>query len=104
MRFFLFGPRMIHGLVRPGISFGPEDLGRLKQPAKSAQSEISGSFVYVFKGDHNMTKIGVSTNPDARLAALRTASPFPIDYAFVGATPGNGFDIEKKAHELLEHH
>jgi hypothetical protein len=26
MRFWLSGPRMLGGLVRPGVSFGPEDL------------------------------------------------------------------------------
>lgn len=58
----------------------------------------------MIRGDHNMTKIGVSTNPNARLASLRTASAFPIDFAFVGATPSNGYDIEARAHAMLAKH
>jgi hypothetical protein len=29
MRFWLSGPRLFRGMVRPGISFGPEDLRSL---------------------------------------------------------------------------
>lgn len=98
MRFFFTGPR-IFGL-RPGISFGPEDWRRA---TRKTSSSITGSFVYVVRGDHNLTKIGITTNPTARLATLRTSSPFPIDYAFIGVTPGGGIDIERGAHALLSH-
>src|ERR1700730_12529829 len=63
-----------------------------------------GTFLYVLQGEHGLTKIGVSTNPNARLRQLRTASAFPIDFAFVAATPGIGFDIERKAHAPLAAH
>jgi hypothetical protein len=33
MRFWFSGPRMFNGLVRPGVSFGPEDLRARRVPA-----------------------------------------------------------------------
>ena|ERR1019366_4934524 len=33
MRFWLSGPRMLGGMVRPGVSFGPEDLRARRIPA-----------------------------------------------------------------------
>jgi hypothetical protein len=33
MRFWLSGPRLFSGLVRPGVSFGPEDLRARRVPA-----------------------------------------------------------------------
>ena len=91
MRVWLGGPRILG--VRTGISLGKEDLNWLNGGAQRPKlASIEGSFVYVIRGDHNMTKIGVSTNPNARLAQLRTASPFPIDFAYIAVTPGTGFD------------
>ena len=98
MRFGVSGPR-IFGL-RPWVSF-PFNRGGSFQ--KRPGAPIEGSFVYVVRGDHNLAKIGVTTNPRARLAQLRTGSAFPIDYAFIGATPGSGYDIEQAAHSLLSH-
>lgn len=95
MRFYLFGPKILG--VRPGVSFTPDDLRR----RNSAKNSIHGSFVYVVRGDHNMAKIGVTTNPTARIAQLRTGSAFPIDFAFIGCTPGDGYDIEREAHAIL---
>ena len=33
MRIWLSGPRILNGLVRPGVSFGPEDFRRMRAPA-----------------------------------------------------------------------
>jgi Meiotically up-regulated gene 113 len=103
MRFFFIGPRILG--VRPGISFGLNELLRLatKPQRKSAES-MTGSFVYVIRGDHSLVKIGVSTNPNARLAQLRTASAFPIDFSYLAVTPGTGFNIEQGAHAMLASH
>jgi hypothetical protein len=103
MRVWLGGPRILG--IRTGISLGKEDLGWLSGNSRGQpSSSIEGSFVYVIKGDHHLTKIGVSTNPNARLAQLRTASPFPIEFAYIAVTPGNGFDIEAAAHAALSKH
>lgn len=104
MRFWFSGPRFMG--VRPGISFSPNDFRQSQGPHRhnGAGERIEGSFVYVVRGDHNMTKIGVTTNPAARLAQLRTGSAFPIEYAFIGVTPGTGYDIEQEAHTLLDKH
>lgn len=101
MRFWFSGPRIFG--IRPGVSFSPSDLtGKTRQSAAGAR--IEGSFVYVVRGDHNMVKVGVTTNPRARLAQLRTGSAFPIEYAFIGVTPGAGYDIEAAAHAILDRH
>jgi hypothetical protein len=104
MRFFFTGPRIFG--IRPGISFGANELLRLAtKPKQNKLGEpMTGSFLYVIRGDHNLVKIGVSTNPNARLAQLRTASAFPIDFSYIAVTPGTGFDIEAGAHAMLTSH
>lgn len=97
MKLWFSGPSFFG--IRPGVSF---DAGQSTQ--RQTAPRVDGSFVYVVRGDHNMIKIGVTTNPAARLAQLRTGSPFPIEYAFIGATPGNGYDIEQAAHAMLAPH
>ena len=94
MRFFLIGPRILG--IRPGISFGANELLRLatKPTYRKSAEPITGSFLYVIRGDHNLVKIGVTTNPNARIAHLRTASVFPIDFSYIAVTPGTGYDIE----------
>jgi hypothetical protein len=101
MRFWFSAPRVFG--VRPGVSFGREDFQQ-QRPRQPSAEPITGSFVYVIKGGHNLIKIGVSTNPSARLATLRTISPFPLHMAFVGVTPGTGYDIEAGAHGMLAPH
>jgi hypothetical protein len=92
MRFFFIGPRILG--IRPGISFGLNELLRLAtKPKYNKPGEpMTGSFLYVIRGDHNLVKVGVSTNPTARLASLRTGSAFPIDFSYLAVTPGTGFD------------
>ncbi len=92
MRFFFSGPRILG--IRPGISFGANELLRLAtKPKQNTPGEpMTGSFLYVIRGDHNLVKIGVSTNPNARLAQLRTASAFPIDFSYICA--GEWFDVQ----------
>jgi hypothetical protein len=94
MRFYLFGPR-IWG-IRPGISFQPSDL-RSHKPPKAA------NYIYVITGDeHAFVKIGVTKNPDARLAQIQTGASCKLDYAFIAPTSGDPFSIEKEAHAMLE--
>jgi hypothetical protein len=82
MRLWLSGPRILG--IRPGITFRPDELFEKPKPRKSASS---GSFIYVVQADNGMLKIGISTNPSARLAQLRTASPFkPPIWERSGAT------------------
>jgi phage terminase large subunit len=50
-------------------------------------------YIYVVKGEHNMVKIGITTNLDARLAQLRTGSAFPIDYAFTAPASADAYAI-----------
>jgi hypothetical protein len=100
MRFYLSGPRILG--IRPGVSFDANDLRRFAAPS-APRAAVQGSFVYVVKGDHGRVKIGVSTDPSSRLASLQTGSPFPLEFAFVGVSPGNGYDIEAAAHAMLGH-
>jgi hypothetical protein len=103
MRFFFIGPRILG--IRPGISFGASDFMRRPKTTQANPAEpITGSFLYVIRGDHNMVKVGVTTNPNARIAQLRTASAFPINFSYIAVTPGTGFDIEQGAHAMLASH
>jgi len=104
MRFFLMGPRILG--FRPGISFGANELLRFAtKPKQNRPGEsMTGSFLYVIRGDHNMVKVGVTTNQNARLASLRTGSAFPIDFDYIAVTPSTGFDIEAGAHAMLKSH
>jgi hypothetical protein len=43
MRFWLSGPRVLGGLVRPGVSFGPEDLRRRRRAP--ARPSIAGFII-----------------------------------------------------------
>jgi hypothetical protein len=104
MRFFFSGPRIFG--IRPGIILGAEDFGRGRGTQRAPAAEpMTGGFVYVVRGDHNMIKVGVTTNPRARLASLRTGSAFPIDYAYLAVTPGESrTEIETATHALLDKH
>ena len=102
VRFWLSGPRI--GGIRPGISFSPNDLARLSAPSPQTQTATACNFVYVIRGDHGLRKIGISANPNARLAQLRTASPFPLDLEFVALVENSAFEIEQSAHAMLAHH
>jgi hypothetical protein len=48
-----------------------------------------------------MLKIGVSTNPSARLAQLRTASPSALSFAYMGTLRCDGHAVEAEAHRTL---
>jgi hypothetical protein len=89
--------------LSPGVLFRPFGRPR-RHRAAPRRGRCVGTFLYVLQGEHGLTKIGVSKNPNARLRQLRTASAFPIDFAYVAATPGTGFDIERKAHATLAAH
>ena len=99
MRFFLGLPRILG--LRTGVILGKEDfMEKARRPPQEA------SFVYVIRGEHGLAKIGITTNPNARLAALRTASGFPLSLAFAGATAStnSAFRIEQEAHRVLDKH
>ena len=101
MRFFFTGPRILG--LRPGVSFSPSDFRRLSRPTPGAGAgQMTGSFVYVIRGVGNHHKIGVSTDPIARIASLQTGSHEPLDFAYIGVTPGTGYEIERAAHEILK--
>ena len=99
MRFWISGPRIMG--IRPGVSFGREDFAGRKSTFREAGKPIGQDFVYVVRGDHGQCKIGVTSNPIARIASLRTCSPFPISFAFIGAVDKNAALVEREAHRLL---
>jgi hypothetical protein len=105
MRLFFMGPRVLG--IRPGISLGASDFRRAfkgsSAPGK-AGGAMTGSFVYVIEGENGHHKIGVSRDPIARLAQLQTGSHVPLKFSYIGVTPGTGYDIEARAHELLDAH
>ncbi len=95
MRLFLFGPSLFGGLIRPGISFG---FSGARRPARATASQ---DFVYVVDGGQGLVKIGVSTDPTARLVTLQTGSPHRLRLAFTAPTFGHAFEIEQEAHAIL---
>lgn len=99
MRLFFTGPRIFG--IRPGVSLAPSEL--FKRP-QSGRGEMTGSFVYVVKGEHGRSKIGVSTNPLSRLNDLQTGSAHRLEFAYVAVTPGNGYDIEGEVKQLMQRH
>lgn len=103
MRFFFLSPRMrLFGGARMGFSLGRQDLRRYENQQVNGQLfDPDHGFIYVVKGDHGRCKIGITGNVAARLSALRTASAFPIEYAWIGAPQGKGVAIERDAHTML---
>ena len=59
-------------------------------------------FVYVIGPTSGLQKIGLATDPQARLAALKTASPFPLALHAAVAVPfGEAHAVEARAHTAL---
>jgi hypothetical protein len=56
-------------------------LDELLRSRPSPRRQLQGSFIYVIRADNGLLKIGISTNPSARLAQLRTASAVPLTIA-----------------------
>ena len=104
MRIFFSFPLI--GRMRGGFSFGLNDL-KVAQRAQQGK-RFDGGFVYVIKHNDNdpdtTVKVGVTNDPDRRLLELSMASPYRLEYFFIGACDGPGFDIENAAHNLLSQH
>src|SRR4051794_26063420 len=101
MRVWLSGPRVAG--IRLGVSLGPEDFGPRRARSSSRQAQrpgITGAFVYAITDGHRI-KIGSSIDPNRRLRELQTGNPRPLQFCFVGITPGPGFDIEMRAKDML---
>jgi hypothetical protein len=71
----------------------------------AAPARRNPSFVYVAEDSHGRVKIGVSADPNARLAQLQTGNPLSMRMAYVAAVKSdNGAGIERAAHETLARH
>jgi T5orf172 domain len=102
MRVWFSGPRIFG--IRTGISLGREDLAWLKPAAQPLTTPSDRCFIYVIKGEHNLIKVGVSSNPNARIAQLRTASAFLLEFAYLAVLPGDAGDVEAATHVALSRH
>src|ERR1700675_3910489 len=105
MRFFFMGPRILG--IRPGISLSPDDFRKAfgsTTTTTRSRGALTGSFVYVIEGESGHQKLGVSRHPIQPLAQFQTGSPWPLCFAYIGVTPGTGYSIEGRAHELLDAH
>lgn len=62
-----------------------------------------GGFIYVVNsgGMPPTVKIGISSNPSARLLQLKTASTMPLEFSYIGALNCSGYAIEAAAHQTL---
>lgn len=103
MRFWISGPRI--GRFRTGVSFRPDELLKPKpKTATTTAPRLNGGFIYIVRDANGLLKIGISSNPTARLATLRTASPVPLAFEYIGALRSDGYAIEAKAHDILSRH
>ena len=77
----------------------------LMKPPRWSGSQYTGTggFIYVAcdKETRQPVKIGISSNPNSRLAQLRTASSSPLSFAYIGALNSSGYAIERAAHQTL---
>jgi predicted GIY-YIG superfamily endonuclease len=96
MRFLRFGPRIAG--IRTGLSLAAEDFASAKPTQKITNND---SFLYVIKGDHGLCKIGITANPDQRLAQLQYAAKTPLSFAWIGAAKDRTVAIEREAHGML---
>ena len=60
-----------------------------------------GGFIYIIRNGFGHHKIGISSNPNTRVADLRTASPVRLDIVYAAALDCSGFSIEEAAHDIL---
>jgi hypothetical protein len=59
-------------------------------------------FIYVIGPQQGLQKVGLATDPQLRLAALRTASPFDLQIHVAVQVPfAEAHTIERRAHRLL---
>lgn len=98
MRVWLSGPRLFNGLLRPGVSFD------LRGRRAVSRAPGASDFVYVIGSAQGRVKIGMSTDPVARLATLQTASPDRLWLALAAPAYGNAYAIEQEAHAILAAH
>ena len=104
MGFFLVNPQPLRGLAMPGVTFGTEDWRALRgRPARASIAE-RGAFVYILRGLAGCFKIGVSSDPSARLARLEIGSDIPLSFAAIYAPDcdvNGAFAIEAEAQSRL---
>ena len=102
MRFFV-SKRLPFGL-RAGVLFDPLRMSsapRQIRPGSTLASLGQGvSGIYVITGAHNMCKIGISSDPEFRLAALQTGAHVPLKLHYVLAVK----TIDPRQIEALAHH
>ena len=98
MRIFVGSPKFAG--IRAGASFDLSALWRRLQP--TATGNAAGSFVYVIKDENGVCKVGVSTDPQTRIADLQTGSPQWLNFEYIAMTDSDGFDVESEAHAILD--
>lgn len=80
--------------------FGWEHYNKLKKQVKENTVE-SRQYVYLIKSDSGLFKIGISTNPRARLSAIISSSGMNAELLAFYKTQLPARDIEKKLHKLF---
>ena len=104
MRFYIskrlpFGLRA--GVLSDPVYFGSDRGSRPTGSIAGLGEGVSG--VYVITGAHNMCKIGISTDPELRLAALQTGSHIKLKLHYVLALKTiDPRVIEEMAHRILD--
>lgn len=104
MRVWFSGPRILGGLVRPGVSFGPSDFRKMAPSSTASRWQSApvsmGSFIYVIDGK-DRSQIGISQNPLQKLMELAATSPVKLRLSYVGTTSGPALDMVQAANAIV---
>lgn len=73
----------------------------MKPPRYARRHQGRGGFIYIIRNGFGHHKIGVSANPNSRVAELQTGSPVRLDIIYAAALDCSGYAIEEMAHEIL---
>ena len=65
-------------------------------------SAAGGSCVYVISASNGLCKVGISSDPELRLATLQTGSAYPLKIEYVLATDTDTRMIEGEVHRRLD--
>lgn len=101
MRFGFSGPRI--GFFRPFVSFNVGGGRRNYRPPPQGAAPAA-DYVYVVTSSNGHVKIGISTDPEARLRTLQTGTSDQLQLTFTAPGYGNALTVEQEAHRILAAH
>jgi hypothetical protein len=72
VRLFFFGPRMLGGLIRPGVSLSERDLAKIFGPGRTSRRDAAaGTITGGTAHDHGRRRLLISASSRVRVFVLR---------------------------------